>query len=438
MSVASLPRNPSLVTSTSTPAPPAALPAQAPEAPTPAADPVSESRFKALTSSPFSSTAGLRPRPEASDPTPELSRPAADPDALAALRPLPNFASLAPEQQAKACEIFPKLDPDGRSHLADLVNRTMPGGKPALLDTDSQGGTLLDSLHKIATGPLAPEFLANGVTRYSLLSSIAQEAATPGEINQSHRGTCTVTSMQYMLSKKNPAEYVRLMQGLISPGGTAPLRNGEALTRVPDSIAPDDATTRSASERLFQSAMMDYCNGSEVYKNLDDLKTGGLDTDESQERGLNALFGGTFRACSFRHATPDEEKATHDAWEELSADERNEWRQKSNAAPSMMLPEEFYAREQLMQKLRELPSEGALAGISYGRFDTSAGHDVVIEKLENDRIYFRNPWGARDQPNGTVLFKTPDCRLEDNKTGLESMSCEDFFKFCGRKLYLSA
>ena len=97
-----------------------------------------------------------------------------------------------------------------------------------------------------------------------------EETAHPGRVNQGNRGTCTMTSVSYLLAKNHPAEYARLAAGMMSPSGTARLANGETLRRVEDSIAPDDNKSRSPSERLLQSALMDFADGSKTYSNRDD------------------------------------------------------------------------------------------------------------------------------------------------------------------------
>jgi len=230
---------------------------------------------------------------------------------------------------------------------------------------------------------LDAEFAQENISREQLLRNIMQEAANPGEINQDTKGTCTVTSMQYMLNKQNPAEYLRIMQGLTSAGGQVVLRGGETLLRDPGSVAGDNATNRSASERLFQAAMMELSNGADNYDNVTDLSTsadlsayGGLDVGQ-QQAGLKALFGQNFKS-------------------------------ETNKA----------AIEQLL-----IAHSGQL---TYARLHWGdGGHAVVVEKLKNGRVYFRNPWGAQQIPNGTLL-QNPPRRMENNKIGLESMTLVAF------------
>jgi hypothetical protein len=331
---------------------------------------------------------------------------------LTALLGNAHFRGMNTEEQAQVMDVFQKTSDEGRQHLLDLTQRTFVGfgemlrnvGKPhkpddyghsALLDKDKNGSTLLSNLHAIATGKLDPSLEANGVHREDLLSSIMQEASRPGEINQSSKGTCTVTSMQYMLCKEDPAEYVRLMRGLLSPSGEVKMRNGDTLKRDAGSVPSDTAWDRSASERIFQAAMMEYSNGKLNYDNGTDKSTGkenvflwidkkvnkgGLNGGE-QERGLQALFGRDFK--QFTGLTP-----------KMSVD-----------------------------VLKKFSGQNVLMDLKWG----DGGHAVTFTKIEGDRVYFRNPWGATGDAKGTA-YDHPPRRLEDPATRLESMSLKDFEK----------
>ncbi|HVG58281.1 MAG TPA: hypothetical protein VNA24_06975 [Hyalangium sp.] len=330
---------------------------------------------------------------------------------LASLLESANFSALSADDKSKVLDIFQKTSTTGRNHLVDLTNRTFlnmfdvlrrainpkgHAGHSALLDKDKDGRTLLDNLHAMATGKLAPALEEQGISRASLLSSVMQEAGKPGEINQSSRGTCTVTSMQYMLCKEDPAEYVRLMRGLTSPSGTVKMRNGDTLKREEDSIAKDDATGRSDSERLFQAAMMEYSNGKLDYSNLTDKSTGknvsrgGLNAAE-QERGLQALFGRDF-------------------------DQLN-----SGGLTGALA----------IEVLKKASGHRLLMDLKWGK---NGGHAVTFVKIEGDRVYFRNPWGPTNDAKGTT-YENPPRRLEDPDTRMESMSLKDFKK-AFKRVYL--
>jgi hypothetical protein len=300
-----------------------------------------------------------------------------------------GFKQLSAEQQTQALEVFDKMDAAGQRNMLALTERQVDG-KTALLDTDTTGKTLLDNLHQIATQPMPQSFADAGVTRESLLSSITQEASAPGQINQHNRGTCTVTSMQYMLNSNNPAEYVRLMAGLTSESGQVQLANGKTLSRDADSIAMDSATARSSSERLFQSAMMQYARGGKEgdYSNVADMDEG-LNASE-QERALEALFSKGY----------DNYDGT--------------W---YNFTPG---------NKDVLNKLKERSPEDTYVRMHWGE-DKEGGHAVVVDRVENGRVYFRNPHG----PGGTQgdVLEDPPRVVEDPSTGMQSMSEEDFLKW---------
>lgn len=325
--------------------------------------------------------------------------------ALTSLVNSAGFRALSAPEQGQALGVFNATDLDGRQHLGTLTDRQV-NGQSALLDKDKDGHTLLGDLSAMATGPLAGEFANNGITRADLLSSVMQEAGSPGEINQSNRNTCTVTSMQYMLNQLNPAEYVRVMQGLTSPSGQVQLRGGGTLSRDADSVAPDSATDRSTSERVFQSAMMEYANGSDSYSNPTDQSTRdkkilgvfdqhktytGLFSDE-EERGLEGLFG----------KNVDVDKGSF----------------------------LFHDKQEIVDQLGKRNNQPTLVDLTWG----NGGHAVVVEKVENGRVYLRNPWGPTSDAKGTT-YSDPPRRLEDGATRLESMSVEDFKKYV-RDAYL--
>ncbi|WP_257452610.1 hypothetical protein [Archangium lipolyticum] len=153
-----------------------------------------------------------------------------------------GFQSLSPAGKAQALDVFRQTSVDGRKHLVDLSHRSL-NGRTALLDTDEDGHSLLSNLHGMATGQLEPSLAAHGIHREDLLCSVMREAASPGQL-AAHDALC----------QRNPAEYVRIMRGLTAPSGQVRLRNGDTLSREPDSIPFHSATQRSSSERLFEAA----------------------------------------------------------------------------------------------------------------------------------------------------------------------------------------
>ncbi|MCL2160335.1 MAG: hypothetical protein FWH56_00385 [Betaproteobacteria bacterium] len=320
-----------------------------------------------------------------------------------------NFSSA---QQSQALDVFNSAGTNGRMMLVRLAQRQV-NDKSALLDTDKNGNTLLHSLHRIATQPLgagkeslAAEFKKTKpeITNKELLYDIMREAANPGTIVQGSKNTCSIAAIQYMLVKQNPAEYVRIMQRLISEGkvelrgvtlehvdGIGHKRN-RTLEISPGSVERDNAN-RPSSSRIFQAAVMDFANGIDDYSNKKDRSTTrhkvfrsksyqGADNSQAQ-RALMGLFGNFFSLS------------------------RNFLELTSFPHPSPM-----YVSMNWDRRVRR---------------DPDSFHAVVFEKVENGRVYFRNSWRVQ-APDGTELQKGPPRRLEDSSTGLESMPILEFQK----------
>ena len=60
-------------------------------------------------------------------------------------------------------------------------------------------------------------------------------------------------------------------------------------------------------------------------------------------------------------------------------------------------------------------------------------HAIEVTKIENGRVYYRNPWGPNgvgptDPPGETGASRTPPRRVEDGANGVESMTVEDYNK----------
>jgi hypothetical protein len=309
--------------------------------------------------------------------------------------------------------VFANGNLETQRHLVALTERSLSVGQPpvempALLDRDSKGKTLLDSLTAIATQPLEPALGQGGVSRESLLASVLQETGKPGEIDQLGRGTCTVTSMQYMLCTKNPAEYGRLIAGLVGPGGTVKLKNGDTLTRVPDSIAPDD-TVRSPSERLFQSALMDYGNGSVDYSNQ---------SGESVAKGFVRYYG-PGEGFTGLHS-PGQLRVLEGLF-----GAKFEVRWPAVGTSASLYGASRRSPESLLKDLKDRLPGQVLVDLAWSE---EGAHAVVCEKIENDRVYFRNPWGPSAFPDGFVRGGALPYRIEDHTTGLQSIPVKDFLE----------
>jgi hypothetical protein len=177
------------------------------------------------------------------------------------------LAALPAAQQAQYRALAHDVEHNPQAHLALqmlLVEGKLTGGAKTLVPAGHEQ-TLLDSLSKVHSEPLA-----NGVNRAELLGGLLRECAQPATIQQKDVNTCTVTSVQIMMARQNPAEYVRIVGGLAAqnvdkhghpnPNGTpAPVQlagPNQTVTR-PFLAESDDHSGRSISSQLWQSSMMD-------------------------------------------------------------------------------------------------------------------------------------------------------------------------------------
>ena len=207
------------------------------------------------------------------------------------------------------------------------------------------------------------------------------EAAKPTEINQSGAGTCGATSATYMMSRTNPAEYVRLTTGLCSPSGSVQMANGETLNRGVDCIRPDLANGRSATERVLQNSLSDYANGATPYNTHTNLG-GGIGGDEARKM-LSAMF-------NHKHIRQASEEGVTPQGITDICDKRQ-------------------------------PKESFVA-LSWG----GGNHFVAVDKVDKDYVYFRNPHGSGSAPGG-VRTDPPPREVLDPHTGYTRMKKSDFY-----------
>lgn len=284
-----------------------------------------------------------------------------------------RLQSLKPEERA-AYTAIAKLVRD-RDLFADLALQMLLLAEPSALlapavnDADE---TLLQALDRLSR-PDTP--LHEKIDRAALVSHLLREVAMPASINQAHWGTCTVTTIQILTAKEDPAEFVRIVGGLASPEGRVTLRGGQEIQRVagtesgvPKTIksgAQELTLTddRSISTRLWANAMMEFGNGDgATYDPVRDQHSStnrsGL-TSSQTERVLDAVSGDD-------HAG---------AWGSEGA---------------------------LIERIRQSLGRGepvpiALAwGASDDASQVHSSHQILITRMDDTRVYYDNPWGQEE------------------------------------------
>lgn len=276
-----------------------------------------------------------------------------------------------------------RKEPAGRLALQNMLFEGRLPGKA----TNAEGDTTMTALAKLAKAPMHGDLMPDRV-----LSEALNEIHRPDAINQQNRGSCTMASVQIKLAKENPAEFLRLVQGLASPAGEVKLANGDAIVRESGTERPDNSN-RTAPARLFQAAMMEYGNGDLDYDN----------TTENQE------YLAKYRERE--GLAPDAEVDPQDLHSDGSGG-------MSDAAVGSVVRAIAGGRAQVriaygydgappdvrpvMENLRNGLAKGLTVpvGLDWGGRDADGrvhgGHEVLVTRIAQGRVHYHNPWGQQE------------------------------------------
>ncbi len=205
--------------------------------------------------------------------------------ALSAVLRHQEFSSRDEAEKLKIVTVMQATQPLGSLHVQELLEpattRWAPGTissgtRPMFSESVVDHVTLLDALHRLATGtinpdvtlrtqssdaflsspPFAPEWARDAIKR-RVLGSLVAEVTRPNEFfNQSNRDTCFATALLHRLARVYPAEYARLSHELLT-SGRSHLHNGDAVSAPHDAL-PADSSNRSATERVTQASITEY------------------------------------------------------------------------------------------------------------------------------------------------------------------------------------
>lgn len=335
---------------------------------------------------------------------------------------------LQPSEEVKLFDLYLALPTVGKNLALRSLSIPDPLNRSPLFDYDSRGTTLLAHLHGYLASPNPQKMIEHGITKADVLLNVLAEALNPAVINQGDRKTCGVASIQYMLCRENPAEYARLVFGLVTTGRVA-LRNGDTCEINASGIRRDNSA-RTDSERIFQSSLMEYANGDHyVYLNDSDkhIKTsgrrkdngiaglGGL-TDRQVTRALKGIFD-----RDYRQDFVPEAPATS-LWRSAVA---RIWGHTEDY--KVVVSEHLEALEGALERLKTTSEDTLAIALYWSPNGEHRRHVVVFDRYENGRFHFRNPWGWHDLSRGTELLYPPR-RVEDGPSGFESMTEEDLRK----------
>lgn len=314
------------------------------------------------------------------------------------------------------------------------------GGQPLLRSRTPSGGRLIDELERFAQATLDPRvtaampkvpggvdaktqaFLDEGHKRDALGDLLTEVAQPMVAVGQSNRGTCTVTSHLHNLARRKPAEYARLATDLATTGQSR-LSSGTTVRVPADAFAPD-SSSRSLTERLTQAAMMQAARPEDTYHNSHpgpDLRLGTPDDGTPSESGRNPDgFTGANRT-----GLVDSESVRA-----LEALHGRDYQARASSAFDL-----FGKRmwgESLDEVAQHKLAQGSpvFASLRWGK----GAHQLEVVGVENGRVLLRNPWGgnasaaalAAPQPAPNLEGMPPSRTIVDPRTGLESVSIEDF------------
>ncbi|HPZ09156.1 MAG TPA: hypothetical protein PL110_13685 [Candidatus Eremiobacteraeota bacterium] len=320
-----------------------------------------------------------------------------------------NYIMTHIEKDSKAKEIFMDMPPEEKEEFLSLAEKTYHEGitimdsnmsqyidenliillkEGKLKDKDKDGKSLLH----ILTDMEKQEF-SEGLDGKKILEETLRNLARPDSICQKSKGTCTVTTLEYIHAKNHPAEYARIMAGLTSKSGEVTLLNGDKLVRD-EGLIEDDFSGRSAVDRIYQASMMEYGNGERDYINKEDasfrveIKPDGtrsiVETDKHgglPSSGLNKTMNAVLPYISevqyFTTDTPENRKVFE-------------------------------------EKVNQALSEGKPVPVtlSWGKNNYSfsfGSHELAVEKIDDTYVYLRNPWGDDDDMDspGNAIANDP-------------------------------
>lgn len=155
-----------------------------------------------------------------------------------------------------------------RQHAMDGARSLEARG--VLASLDRFGTSLGTSLQLVGSAPLHPS-LATSLGHVHLLGELLRNLARPGRINQGMKSTCAITAVESFLAETTPAEYGRLLAGLVSPRGESVLAIDEKLKLDAKLLRWEKPERRSPISRLFQVSGMAFSYPDLIYRDSRDI-----------------------------------------------------------------------------------------------------------------------------------------------------------------------
>ncbi len=273
------------------------------------------------------------------------------------------LAKLSPEQQKQYADILRYSK--GSVNMPDLaVPQTRLGlmqllGDGTLQDTDTEGKTLLSTLSKLATDGS----LARAVDRRDLINELVLELAQPSTIDQKDKLTCGAGLVAIYMASTRPAEYARIVAGLVSEEGKVKLAGGEKLKR-PKDVDSKNAGGRTITQQILQPTLMDLGNGPLLgYSNK---------ADKNTLLGV-PLFNGALLAF-VGHAL------------------------KEIVGKEIKVDPDIKPTKKTLAHLEEKIAQGEPVPVAFQYRDKMEGgfHWVMVVKVDKENVTYVNPWGREE------------------------------------------
>ncbi|MDI1435512.1 hypothetical protein [Polyangium sorediatum] len=263
------------------------------------------------------------------------------------------------------------------------------GSRGLLTRKDALGKALHESLWAVADAPMVASF-EDAPGRTILLGELIRNIVHPGRITQGLKGTCAATCVEIYVAERDPAEYARIIAGLVSPTGQVALRSGGELVRDEDVLEPDEHEyRRSPVSRLFQVACMEFAYPELDYHNAEDGQFEGVKNTGTGlslgafDRLLVGITGHRWETLSDGHAR------FAALFKQLGLDTSGVADLHRDA---LSIIERVTAAGEAVFATLELPKVRSPVRRAAGSADHAA-HKIRVLKL--------------DRPNGTVLYDDP-------------------------------
>jgi hypothetical protein len=242
---------------------------------------------------------------------------------------------------------------------------------------------LLPRLADLARAPRAPALVLGGVEAPGVLHQVVRHLDDPLRVRQGRgRGTCGAATMEYLLLRAEPAELVRLVDGLTGIEEKVATRSGTSLA-LPPSAIPRDDTGRVDVDRLLQSALMNHATAMSWL----------FDYDNRQDHD------------DYWSAIKGNSRVPLDGFRNLYKSLRG--------APYTAVSASAGEGEDLLGQIDAVTAGGERVAVLVAFTAPNALHWLAVEKIadgpEDKRwVYLRNPWGEDDGSGPPPRWPLPE------------------------------